>query len=99
MNEKGIRLDDKDIFTVNEVATILGLNRWTVCSYIYEGKLKASKLGDGTGKRGNKRRWRIWKKDLMAFVNRSSSLPHTPDKVLRNGEWVNVTPFPTVKNS
>lgn len=74
MSEKPIKLEDKDIFTVNETATILGVNRWTVCDYIYEGKLKANKLGNGTGKKGNKRRWRIWKRDLIEFINTGSSI-------------------------
>ena len=69
MTEKPIKLEDKDVFTVNEVAAIIRVNRWTVLDYIYGGKLKAHKMGNGKGKKGKKRLWRIWRQDIIDFIN------------------------------
>lgn len=54
-----------------EVAEFLQVNEWTVRVYITSGLLKAHKIGNGTGKRGSRRRWRIWKHDLIDFINKS----------------------------
>jgi len=62
------------LLTVNEAADFLSVNPWQVRDYITNGQLRAYKMGNGTGKRGNKRRWRIWKEDLIAFINRGSNI-------------------------
>jgi len=76
MNEKHfIRINDKDIFKPSEVAEILGVTPYTVIyKYIGKGSLKAFKLGDGTGKRGKYRHWRIRREDLLEFLNRSQNV-------------------------
>lgn len=53
------------ILTTRQTAKELGVSLTTVYSYIYEGKLKAHKLG-GYSKR---RHWRIKEEDLEAFIN------------------------------
>jgi len=60
--------------TVAEASDFLSVNTWKVREYISKGLLKAYKLGNGTGKKGNKRRWRIWKEDLITFINKSSNI-------------------------
>ena len=60
--------------TTAEVAEFLSVNIWKVREYITSGLLRAYKLGNGTGKRGSKRQWRIWKADLINFINRSSNI-------------------------
>jgi len=65
--------NDKPL-TVKEAAEFLSVSTWQVRDYIYEGRLRAYKMGNGTGKRGSRREWRIWKKDLVAFINRSSNI-------------------------
>ncbi len=57
--------------TVTEAADFLSVNPWQVRDYINKGMLKAYKLGNGTHKRGSRRHWRIWKTDLIAFINKS----------------------------
>lgn len=56
--------------TVDEAAEFLSVSRWTVLDYIYQGKLQAYKMGNGSSKRGNRRQWRIWKNDLVDFINK-----------------------------
>lgn len=55
--------------TVQEAAVFLSIQPLQVRLYINKGLLKAYKLGNGTGKKGSRRRWRIWKDDLVDFVN------------------------------
>jgi len=77
MNEKrAIRIDDKDLFKPSEVAEIIGVTWYTVVyKYIHKGLLKAHKIGNGTGKRKREsRHWRIWKEDLIDFLNRGSDI-------------------------
>ena len=56
--------------TLNEAAEFLSVNPWQVRHYIKVGSLKASKMGNGTNKKGSRRHWRIWKEDLIEFLNR-----------------------------
>ena len=78
MSEKRfIRINDKDIFKPSEVAEILGVSTWTVIhKYINYGKgsLSAFKLGNGTGKRGKHRHWRIRREALLEFLNKSQDV-------------------------
>lgn len=73
MTLERIELPERPL-TVREVAEFLSSNDWQVRYYIREGKLKAYKLGNGTGKRGNRREWRIWRADLLDFVNRHPNI-------------------------
>lgn len=57
-----IKMDDA--LSVDEVAVWLGLAPNTIRKYIKQGDLKAHKL-----KGGNGRVWRIWKQDVIDFVN------------------------------
>jgi len=61
------------LMTVDQAAEFLAVIPQTVRDYINAGKLKAHKLGNGTGKRSRRREWRIWKSDLVDFVNRSDN--------------------------
>lgn len=57
--------------TVNEAAEFLSVNPFIIRKYIHKGMLKAHRIGDGTGKTGQDLkgvRFRIWKKDLIAFL-------------------------------
>ncbi|GAF89423.1 unnamed protein product [marine sediment metagenome] len=63
MTEENERPDR--LLTANEVCSMLSIRHNALYEYIKEGKLKAHKLGGN----GNSRRpWRIWWKDLQAFV-------------------------------
>jgi len=66
-------MTDKPL-SVKEAADFLGVNTWTVTEYLREGKLRGYKLGNGTSKKGSRRRWRIWKEDLIDFLNRGSNI-------------------------
>lgn len=66
--------------TTAEVAEYLSVNEWTVRLYINQGVLKAHKLGNGTGKKGSKRRWRVWRSDLIEFINRNSNQGYDNDR-------------------
>ena len=68
--------------TVAEAADFLSVNPWQVRHYISRGVLKAYKMGNGSNKKGSRRRWRIWKDDLIAFVNRDSNVVET-DTILK----------------
>ena len=64
LDKLGIKYADKLLLTPNDAAEILGISAWTVVNqYIASGKLKAHKLGG----RGNGP-WRIWKQDLINFI-------------------------------
>lgn len=52
---------DNEIFTVDEVAQILGMHSKTIRRYISEGKLKGNKVGG---------QWRVKSTDLKAFMNK-----------------------------
>lgn len=67
-------MTDKLLLTVTEVADFLGISAYTVAEYLRAGKLKGYKLGNGKDKKGSRRQWRIWKHDLIEFVNRSSNV-------------------------
>ncbi|KKK58100.1 hypothetical protein LCGC14_3047810 [marine sediment metagenome] len=66
-------MTEETLLTVDDVAKILRVNPWQVRLYIKKGKLIASKLGNGSGDSGNYR-YRIWRKDLMAFINKSRNV-------------------------
>lgn len=53
------------LLTTKQASIILGVNLYTLYSYIYAGTLRAHKLG-GYNK---KRHWRIKEQDLEAFIN------------------------------
>lgn len=56
-----------DILSVTDVAVWLNVHPQTVREYIKNGDLKAHKLKDKNG--GEGRIWRVWKQDLVDFVN------------------------------
>lgn len=60
--------------TTDEAATFLSLSSWKIRDYINKGILKAYKVGNGTNKKNSRRRWRIWKDDLVEFINRNSNI-------------------------
>ena len=68
--------------TVAEAADFLSVNPWQIRHYISRGVLKAYKMGNGRNKKGSRRRWRIWKEDLVAFINRDSNVIET-DTILK----------------
>lgn len=49
---------------------IILVDRWEMDAGGRGTFLKAYKMGNNTGKQGNKREWRIWQKDLVDFINR-----------------------------
>ncbi len=38
---------EKELSKVDEVAKILSVSKWTVCRWVEEGRLRATKLGPG----------------------------------------------------
>ncbi len=56
---------DKQAMTTNEASTFLNINPYTLRKYIREGKIEAHKLS----KDKVKGKWRIWKSDLIKFLN------------------------------
>lgn len=54
------------LLTVRQAKAILHVDTSTLYGFIAKKKLKAHKLG-GDGK--SKRHWRIWYRDLVAFIN------------------------------
>ena len=77
--------------TVAEAAEYLSVNPWQVRHYISRGILKAYKLGNGGNKKGSRRRWRIWKEDLISFVNRDSNVVQT-DAILKQRKRLTTSP-------
>jgi len=74
MDNGGKDLMEERPLTVQEAADFLSVKVLKVRQYINQGQLKAYKLGNGTNKKGSRRRWRIWKHDLVEFVNRSGNI-------------------------
>jgi len=66
-------MTDKPL-SVKEAAEFLGVSAYTVAEYLRAGKLKGYKLGNGTSKKGSRRRWRIWEEDLVKFITRGSNI-------------------------
>ncbi|KKN59287.1 hypothetical protein LCGC14_0543860 [marine sediment metagenome] len=62
------------LLTTQQAAEFLSVNVYQVREYIKNGKLLAHRLGNGTGKRGSRRPWRIWDFDLKIFINHSSNI-------------------------
>jgi len=60
--------------TVKEAAEFLRVAPGQVRVYISKGLLKAYKMGNGSHKTRSTGRWRIWKDDLMVFINRSGNI-------------------------
>lgn len=56
------------LLTVEEACEILRVRPWAIRDYILAGKLKAHKLGKADKQKNNRRQWRIWKSDLIAFL-------------------------------
>ena len=54
------------VFNTKQVAEVLGVHLNTVWKFLASGELKGHKLG---GNDKSKRHWRIWEKDLEAFIN------------------------------
>ncbi len=71
-----LKIDDKSMFKPSEAAEIIGVSSWTIVyKYIRLGLLKAHKIGEKPDKGVREsRHWRIWKEDLIAFINRSSNI-------------------------
>lgn len=65
MNEKPL--------TVGEAASFLSVNPWQVRYYVNSGQLKAYKMGNSSGRKGSRKHWRIFKQDLIDFLNRGSN--------------------------
>ena len=78
--------------TVAEAADFLSVNPWQIRHYISRGVLKAYKMGNGRNKKGSRRRWRIWKEDLVAFINRDSNVVET-DAILKQRKRRVSSPF------
>lgn len=65
--------EEKIYLTTGEACDILGIKELnTLYTYIYEGKLKAYKIG-GNGK--SRRRWRIKRSDLEEFIKSGEHIP------------------------
>lgn len=63
-----------ELLTVNEAAGFLSVHPWQVRKYIKDGALRAYMMGGSTAMcNTNRRRWRIWRTDLVAFVNRAGN--------------------------
>ncbi len=58
----------KKLYTLTELEEKLGLSHTTLRNYIYQGKLKATKLG-GNGK------WKVAEEDLEAFIAGNKPAP------------------------
>jgi excisionase family DNA binding protein len=71
MNKRSKELSNDRVLTVREAKDILQVGWGTIYNYIYDGSLKAHKLGGNIS--NNRRHWRIWHSDLMAFVNGEES--------------------------
>ena len=56
-------MPEQKFYTLREVAKILRVSERSMFRYIHSGKLNASKVGY----------WRISKKDLDAFIKKSSN--------------------------
>lgn len=56
--------------TVKEAAEFLSVNPWQIRYYINGGQLKACKIGNDVGTQSNRKHWRIWKQDLLEFLNK-----------------------------
>ena len=54
------------VLSTKQVAKTLGVHLNTVWKFLASGELKGHKLG---GNDKSKRHWRIWEKDLEAFIN------------------------------
>lgn len=57
-----------ELLTVQDCAVMLQVNEQQVRKYIREGALKAHKIGT-VNNDNSSHRWRIWQKDLEAFIN------------------------------
>ncbi|MDK1472978.1 helix-turn-helix domain-containing protein [Streptomyces sp. 549] len=63
-------MGDRQLYTVDQVAELLGLHPKTVRGYIRDGRLKATRLGS---------RYRIASEEVEAFTGRSASPPAGDD--------------------
>lgn len=59
----------KQVLNSTEAAEFLNINPYTLRRYIREGKIKAHKLS----KDKLKGKWRIWKSDLIKFLNEDNN--------------------------
>ena len=57
----------KDLYSVTEVAELLGLHVKTVRNYVRDGRLKSTRIG---------KQYRIAKSDLESFTGRTVSVTH-----------------------
>jgi predicted site-specific integrase-resolvase len=64
MNES---VEVKEVYSAKEAAKFIGLSPLVIRIYCKKGLLKAHKVGEGKNTR-----WKIWKKDLIDFVNRNN---------------------------
>ena len=62
-------MQDK-LLTVRQAAEILNVTSWQVRQYIKNGQIEAHPMGEG---KGHGIRWRIWNKDLVAFINKRTN--------------------------
>ena len=64
-------MSEDKLLTIEQAADFLSISQDGVRRYVNQGLIKAHKLGNHTNKRGNRRPWRIWQSDLIAFINRN----------------------------
>lgn len=57
-------MNEITLYTTNEVAKILKIDRRNVYRYVKDGRLRASKIGG---------EWRVSQDDLKAFINRDTN--------------------------
>ena len=62
------------LLTVKQAARFLSTSGVQIRLYIKSGLLKAQRLGNKEGEENARKPWRIWKQDLLKFVNGSSNI-------------------------
>jgi len=73
------------LLTTRQACKILGVNLYTLYSYIHTSTLRAHKLGNYT----KRKHWRIKEADLEVFINgqvgTESTNTESSNKLVRNG--------------
>lgn len=60
MEDRTADIQNLKVYTLTEIEDIIGVTHRTLLQYVYDGKLKAKKVGG---------KWRITAENLQAFVN------------------------------
>ena len=71
---KGEGMNNGKPLTTKEAAEFLNTSEDNIRDFLKQGKLKGYKLGNGTNKKGSRRRWRVWKDDLITFLEKGSNI-------------------------